>query len=127
MTLLEVEEGFAVECFVGLIFKSSSSLSDSVSINFLDLELGWSLPTGLAVADFLGTTLDLEAAALVGCFFDAPGFFLTSVSESSSLFCLGLALALVTNPDFLMTGFFLFFSADGGSFSFLLGLLVGLL
>ena len=49
---------------------------------------------------------------------------------SSSVIGLGFAFAFVTNPDFLTTeaaatGFFLFFSADEGSF--LLGLLAGLL
>ena len=122
--LLEV-----LECLgLGLIFRSSRSLSSvSVSINFLDLLLPTllSLAAGLAVADFFGTTLGFDAAGFLLLF---DGFFFWSGSVSSSLIGLGLALGFVTKPDFLfVTGFFLFFSADDGSFSFLLGLLMGLL
>ena len=119
------------ELCLEICLTSSISLSDSVSTNCLDL-LRLPFMIGLAVADFLGTTL--------GCCLAAPGFLETapppppffleaaaSCSESSSLMGRGLAFALVTNPDFLFVtgvGFFLFLSDVG---SFLLGLLVGLL
>ena len=110
-------------------FTSSNSLSESVSTNCFDL-LVLLLARGLAVADFLGTTL----GGLGGeGFFEAEGFFLeagVSFSISSSLIGRGFALALVTNPDFAFFTtfcFFLFFSAEGTSFSFFLGLLAGLL
>jgi len=49
--------GFCFELALG--FLSSASLSDSVSIYFFDLLMvGFAM--GLAVADFLGTTLGLD-------------------------------------------------------------------
>ena len=124
--LTGLEAGFGlmeVFCF-DLFSLVSVSLSDSVSINFLDL-LTFVLDTGFAVADFLGTTLGFAGKAVFladeACFFLAK----LSLSCSSSVMGLGLALALVTNPDFFTTtGFFLFFSDDDGSF--LLGLFTGL-
>ena len=110
-------------------FASSNSLSDSVSTKALDL-LRPLLPfrTGLAVADFLGTTFGLGGLT----FLAAEAFFLeaaASLSVSSSLIGLGFALAFVTKPDFLFTtdfsGFFLFLSVS--DVSFLFGLLVVLL
>lgn len=107
----------------------SNSLSESVSTNCFDL-LVLLLARGLAVADFLGTTLGFGGL----CFFEADdGFFLEDVvsfSDSSSLIGRGFALAFVTNPDFAFftkVCFFLFFSAEETSFSFRLGLFAGLL
>ena len=130
----------AVLCCFETCLTSSNSLSESVSTNCLDL-LVLLLARGFAVADFFGTTLGLGREG----FFDAEaeGFFLeagVSFSDSSSLIGRGFAFALVTNPDFpleLVTNpdfaffttfcFFLFFSAEGTSFSFFLGLFAGLL
>ena len=132
--------GFLEEDTDALFFEtcltSSKSLSESVSTNCLDL-LVLLLARGLAVADFFGTTLGFGGEG----FFDADDFFLEAgVSDSSSLIGRGFAFALVTNPDFpleLVTNpdfaffttfcFFLFFSAEGTSFSFFLGLFAGLL
>lgn len=118
------------ELCLEICLTSSISLSDSVSTNCLDL-LRFPFMMGLAVADFLGTTLGCCCLDTPGFLEEAaPPFFLeaaASCSESSSLIGRGLAFAFVTNPDFLFVtgvGFFLFFSDVG---SFLLGLLVGLL
>ena len=107
-------------------FLSSASLSDSVSMYFLDLMLELKPPFRivLAVADFLGTTLGFGGG--MGAFFGKVFFLAGVMSDSDSSFEIGLggALLLVTNPDFFMEPFFLFFSADESSFSF--GLLTGL-
>ena len=119
----------SVACFgVFFLAGSSDSLSDSVSTNIFDLaRLAFEVlfpRIDFAVADFLGTTAGLGGL----CFLPAPDLRLAGAAEcasvSSSEMGRGGALLLVTNPDFLIAGFFLAFSADRDSF--LLGLLDGL-